>query len=169
LGNQLVDVDLPIVYVADSAALATTDVHGKAVAMMLPPLRTPIPAQFTLRGNVQSLTTAAARQEAARIAQAGAAAAILVSDASAEMEQGLDASAIVLSRGTYAIDSAGGPAGQYARPPNANANAGRGNGRGNAGNAAGRGRGNAVAIPTIWVRHDMLDAVRSSEAQLKAL
>ena len=175
LGNQLVNVDLPIVFVADSAALATTDVRGKAVAMVLPPLRTPIPAQFTIRGNVQGLTSALARQEAARIAQAGAAAAILVSNGSPEMDQGFDATAIVSSRGTYAIDSAGAPAGSYARNAAANANnanAGRGNGRGNAGNAAnaaGRGRGNVVIIPTIWVRHDMLDAVRAGESQLKAL
>ena len=175
LGNQLVNVDLPIVFVADSAALATTDVRGKAVAMVLPPLRTPIPAQFTIRGNVQGLTSALARQEAARIAQAGAAAAILVSNGSPEMDQGFDATAIVSSRGTYAIDSAGAPAGSYARNAAANANnanAGRGNGRGNAGNAAnaaGRGRGNVVTIPTIWVRHDMLDAVRAGESQLKAL
>jgi len=172
LGNQLVNVDLPIVYVADSAALATTDVRGKAVAMVLPPPRTPIPAQFTLRANVQTLTSALARQEAARIAQAGAAAAILVSNENPEMDRGFDATAIVSSRGTYAIDSAGAPAGSYARPnagANANnANGGRGNGRGNAGNA-GRGRGNAITIPTIWVRHDMLDAVRGGEAQLKAL
>ncbi|HEY5063183.1 MAG TPA: hypothetical protein VII52_16705, partial [Gemmatimonadaceae bacterium] len=59
------NLDLPVVFVADSAALATTDVRGKAVAMELPSLTTQPTAQFTIRGNVQGLTAALVRQRAA--------------------------------------------------------------------------------------------------------
>lgn len=145
-------IDLPIVFVADSAALAHTDVHGKAVAMSLDAVPVQPPEQFTIRGNFQATTAQHVRQRAAMIARAGAAAAILVSDASPILDQALDATATVTSRGSYAIDSAGGPAGSYARPP-------RGGGRGGFG---------GPAVPTFWLRHDMLDAVRAPDAKLDA-
>jgi hypothetical protein len=145
------NLDLPVVFVADSAALASADVRGKAVAMELPPLSTQPTALFTIRGNVQGLTAALVRQRAAAIAQSGAAAAILLSNGAPEFDEGFKASGVVLSRGTYGIDSAGAPAGSFARA-----------------NGGGRG-GAARAIPTVWLRHDMLDAVKSPNARLTAL
>jgi Predicted aminopeptidases len=162
LSNQAATVDLPIVFVADSAALAAADVRGKAVAMELPSITTQSPEQFTIRGNFQSTVSQMARARAAAIAQRGAAAAILLSNGSANIDEAFDATAAVSSRGTYSIDSAGGPAGQYARP------AQTGQGGNAAQNARRRGRGNALTIPAIWLRHGMLESVRGGNARLEA-
>jgi Zn-dependent M28 family amino/carboxypeptidase len=169
LNAQTGNIDLPVVFVNDSASLANTDVRGKAVAMILPPLATTPSALFTIRGNVQGMTSQLVRQRAGMLAAAGAAAAVLISSESPELEQGFAATATVSSRGTYGIDSAGGPTGAFARPANSNAQ-GRGGNAGAANAAGGRGgRGNAPAIPTFWLRHDMLGAVRSPGARLNAL
>jgi hypothetical protein len=171
LSNQPATVDVPVVYVADSAALDRTDVRGKAVVMVVTPISTQPPTQFTIRGNFQAATATMLRQHAARIAQAGAAAAILISDGSSALDEAFVATATVSSRGTYAIDSAGGPAGTFARPATQNQNAG-GGGRGApaaaAGGAGRGGRGNAVAIPTLWLRHDALESARMPNAKLVA-
>ena len=142
LSNQPVTADLPVVYVADTSALEHADVRGKAVAMVVTAIPTQPAAQFTIRGNFQATTAAMLRQHAARIAQAGGAAAILISDGSSALDEAFVATATVSSRGTYAIDSAGGP--------------------------AGRGRGNASAIPTFLVRTDALGSARSPGAKLVA-
>src|SRR5262249_48100283 len=155
LSNQPVSVELSIVFVADTDALARADVKGKAVAMPVAPVPTQPLSQFTIRGNFQATTATMLRQHAARIAQAGGAAAILISDGSRALDEAFIATATLSSRGTYAIDSVGGPAGTFARPPNQNA-------------GPGRGRGNAVAIPSVWVRHDLLDVARSANAKLAA-
>jgi hypothetical protein len=154
------DLDLPIVFVSDSAALEHIDVRGKAVAMVLPSIVTQPPAEFTIRGNFQSATSALVRRVAADIARAGGAAAILVSNGTADQDMAFDATAAVTSRGLYSIDSAGAPAGSYAR-----AQAGRG------AQAAQGGRGGRPAFasaPTFWFRHDMLGALQSPDAHLKA-
>ena len=170
LTTQMANVDLPIVYVADTAALSSADVRGKAVAMVLPSIVTQPLSQFTIRGNFQATTSQMVRQHAAAIERAGAAAAILISNGDANEEEALSATGVVTSRGSYAIDSAGEPAGSYARAANAG-----GRGRGGAGanaNGAGRGRGRggfALTIPTLWLRHDMLGAVQSSNGHLTAL
>ncbi len=176
LNAPLANLDLPIVFISDTGELASANVRGKAVAMVLPPAP-PAPALFTIRGNFQGLTSNLVRQRATAIAQAGAAAVILLSNGSPELDQGFDATAAVTSRGTYGIDSLGGPTGPYARPANnggagaAGAAGGAGAGRGGAGAAGGRGggRGNQAAVPTFWLRHDMLDAVKGSGARLNAL
>ena len=93
LSNQAATVDLPIVFVADSAALAAADVRGKAVAMELPSITTQSPEQFTIRGNFQSTVSQMARARAAAIAQRGAAAAILLSNGSANIDEAFDAMA----------------------------------------------------------------------------
>jgi hypothetical protein len=157
LSAQTANLDLPVVFVNDSASLAGADVRGKAVAMVLPPLTTAPQALFTIRGNVQGMTSQLVRQRAAMLAAAGAAAAILISNEAPEFEQGLNATAAVSSRGTYGIDSAGGPTGAFARAANS-AQAGRGG-----------GRGNAPAVPTFWLRRDMLTAIRSPNARLNAV
>jgi Zn-dependent M28 family amino/carboxypeptidase len=167
LSNQPVTADLPIVYVADTAALERTDVKGKAVAMVVTPIPTQPPEQFTIRGNFQATTATRLRQHAARIAQAGGAAAILISDGSSALDEAFVATAAVSSRGTYAIDSAGGAAGTFARPATQNQIApGAGAGRGGAG--GGRGRGNATTIPALWVRNAALESARSPNAKLVA-
>jgi hypothetical protein len=150
-------LDLPIVFARDSAALSSADVRGKAVAMIVAPPASWQPLdRFTIRGNFQSTISAAMRQRAAQIAQAGAAAAILVSDDTPIMTTALEATAAVTSRGQYGIDSAGAPTGAFARAAN---RGGRGGGRG----------GNGVPpVPTFWVRHDVANAVQSSGAMLKA-
>ena len=109
------------------------------------------------------------RARANAIAQAGGTAAILISNGTSNIDAAFLATAAVSSRGTYAIDSAGGPAGPYARAAQI-AQAGRG---GNvqtqgAANAGGRGRGNATAIPTLWLQHDMLETAKSANARLSA-
>jgi hypothetical protein len=183
LGNQASNVDVPIVFVADSSAIASTDVRGKAAAMELPAITTQPLDQFTIRGNFQATISQRARARAAELAQAGAAAVILVSNGAANEELAFDATAAVSSRGTYGIDSAGAEAGTFARPATqagapagAAANAGgRGAGGGRGGNAAaqnagggGRGRGNAALVPTLMLRHAMLDVVKAPNARLSA-
>jgi Peptidase family M28 len=163
LSNQPVTVDLPVVFVADTSALDRMDVRGKAVAMPVAPIPTQPLDQFTIRGNFQATTAAMIRQRAARIAQAGAAAAILISDDSPALEQAFVATATVSSRGTYAIDSAGGPTGTFARPANQTPNAAAGAAGGGRG-----GRGNAAAIATLWVRHDVLESAQAANAKLVA-
>ncbi len=174
LSNQPVMIDLPVVFVPDTSALDRMDVRGKAVAMPVAAISTQPVEQFTIRGNFQATTAAMIRQHAARIAQAGGAAAILISDGSNALDEAFVATAAVSSRGQYAIDSAGGPAGTFARQatPNQNQNAGGERGRGGAagtGGATGRGgRGNAPTIATLWVRHDVLESARSPDAKLVA-
>jgi hypothetical protein len=172
LSNQPVTADLPVVYLTDTSALEHTDVKGKAVAMVVTPIPTQPAAQFTIRGNYQATTAAMLRQHVARIAQAGGAAAILISDGSSALDDAFVATATVSSRGSYAIDSAGGPAGTFARPPTQNQNApgaGRAGGGGAGGGAGGgRGRGNATTIPALWVRNAALESVRSPNAKLVA-
>lgn len=168
MSNQPATVDLPVVFVMDTAALERMDVKGKAVAMVVTPVPTQPEAQFTIRGNFQATTAAMIRQHAARIAQAGAAAAILISDGSPSLDEAFVATAAVSSRGSYAIDSAGGPAGTFARAATQNQNAAGGRGAG-AGNPGGRGgRGNVPGIPSLWLRHDALDAARNPGAKLVA-
>ena len=125
--------------------------------MVVAPIPTQPAAQFTIRGNFQATTAAMLRQHAARIAQAGGAAAILISDGSSALDEAFVATATVSSRGTYAIDSAGGAAGTFARPATQNQNAqGRGPVRDELAEAAREavagGRGNATTIPALWVR-----------------
>jgi len=168
LGNQSANVDLPVVFVSDTGALASTDVRGKAVAMELPPINTQPLDRFTIRGNFQATVSQAARARAGVAARAGAAAVILVSNGDANQKEAFDATAAVSSRGTYGIDSAGAPAGQFARPATQNARGG-GTGRGGGRAGGGRGRGNVVTVPTLWLEHDMLDAVMAPNARLKAL
>ena len=142
--------------------------------MVVASIPTQPPAQFTIRGNFQATTASdAAAARARAIAQAGAAAAILVSDGSSALDEAFVATATVSSRGTYAIDSAGGPAGTFARPRRKTRT--RRRRAGELAEAAqerrrggGRGRGNATTIPTLWVRHDMLESVRSPNAKLVA-
>jgi len=148
LNNVTATLDVPIVYVADSTALSRTDVKGKAVAMPLPAITVQPDAQFTIRGNFQNATATAARQRSAMIAQAGGAAAIIVSDAASSLDHAFEATAAVSRRGTYGIDSAGGPAGAF-------------------GGGGGRGRGNAAPpVPSFWLRHDKLDLVRAAGSHL---
>ncbi|HXT16615.1 MAG TPA: M28 family peptidase [Gemmatimonadaceae bacterium] len=164
LNAQNARVDLPIVFVSDTSGLASADVKGKAVAMVVnAPANVQPLDQFTIRGNFQATISQAVRARAGAIAAAGGAAAIIISDDSPIMNQALDATAAVSSRGTYGIDSAGAPTGAFARAAQ--------NAQGRGGNGAGRGgRGNAFnTLPTFWLRHDMLDAVRASNARLDAL
>lgn len=168
LSNQAATIDLPVVFVGDTAALERTDVSGKAVALIVSPIQTQPTAQFTIRGNFQATTVAMVRQMSARIAQAGGAAAILISDDSPALDEAFVATATVSSRGQYAIDSAGGPAGAFARAATQNQNAG-GRAAGGGGRGAGRGgRGNAPAIPSLWVRHGALESARGAGARLAA-
>ena len=148
LNAQNVNLDLPIVFLNDTSALASTDVKGKAVAIVVSPVPTQPLDQFTIRGNFQATLSAMIRQRAASIANAGAAAAILVSDDSPILNTALDATAAVSSRGTYGLDTAGAPTG-----------GGGGRGRG----------GNARTVPTVWLRHDMLDAVRAPSARVSGM
>ena len=147
LNNQSATLDVPIVYVADSSELSRMDVKGKAVAMPLTAIPVQPEAQFTIRGNFQNATATAARQRATMIAQAGGAAAIIVSDAAASLDRAFEATAAVSRRGTYGIDSAGAPAGAFA-------------------GGGGRGRGNVAQVPSLWMRHDKLDALRAPGARL---
>jgi Zn-dependent M28 family amino/carboxypeptidase len=88
-----------------------------------------------------------ARARAASLAQAGAAAVIVISNGTQNIETAFAATAAVSSRGSYGLDTAGAPA-----------TGGRGG-----------GRGNAPTVPTIWLRRDMLDVVRAPNARLTAV
>lgn len=165
LNNTFANVDLPIVFVRDTSAIASTDLRGKAAAIELPNMTSQSPADFTLRGNFQATISAAARARAAQLAQAGAAAVIVVSSGAQNIDRAFEATAAVSSLGSYGIDSAGAPAGTFARPA---PQTGRG-GNANAAGGRGGGRGNAPTVPTLWVRHDMLDAVRAPNAKLTAV
>lgn len=144
-------LDLPIVYVADTNALAAADVRGKAVAMMVASIPTQPPEQFTIRGNFQAAIGQMVRQRAAAIARAGAAAAILISDATPSLDTAFDAVATISLRGAYGLDTAGA-------------------GTAVAGGGGGRGRGNAApTVPTFWLRHNMLDAARAQSARLRSV
>jgi hypothetical protein len=168
LNNNFANVDLPIVFVSDASRIDSNLVRGKAAAIEMSDMTTQSPADFTLRGNFQGAVANAARARAAQLAQAGAAAVIVVSTGAPNIDKGFDATAAVSSLGTYGIDSAGSPAGTFARP--APQQAGRGGNAAGAYAGGGRGgRGNAVAVPTLWVRHDMLDAVRAPNAKLTAV
>jgi hypothetical protein len=146
-------LDLPIVFVSDTAALASANVRGKAVAMVVSPVPTQPLDQFTIRGNFQGTLANMIRQRAGAISAAGGAAAILISDGSPILNTAFDATAALTARGQYGIDSAGAPTGAFARP------AGAGGGRG----------GNAPRpIPTFWLRDDMLETVRAN-ASLRSL
>jgi hypothetical protein len=157
LNAPMIDIDLPVVYVADSASISQSDVRGKAAVMLLPSVVTQPQAEFTIRGNFEATTLQMVRQRSALLARAGAAAVILVSNGTPDQDAAFDAAAQVTLRGAYGIDSAGAPSGSFARPANAGA---AGGGRG--------GRAAPVSAPTFWVRHDMLDAARSPGAHLKA-
>lgn len=164
LNNQSAVVDLPIVFIADSASIATTDVRGKAAAIELPQITTQPLDQFTIRGNFQGAIAQMARARAGLLAQAGAAAVIVVSNGAANIETAFGATAALSRRGTYAIDSAGAPAGSFARP----AQTGRGGNAPQPNAGGGRGRGNVAPVPTAWVRRDMLDAIRAPNARFVA-
>src|SRR4051812_31060527 len=86
LNNQFVNVDLPIVFVSDTSAITTTDVRGKAAAIELTNITTQPLEQFTIRGNFQGAIANMARARAAALAQAGAAAVILLSNGSPNIE-----------------------------------------------------------------------------------
>lgn len=146
--------DLPVVFVSDTTALASSDVRGKAVAMMIAANDTQPASRFTIRGNPQSTTVAMLRQRSAQIARAGGSAALFVSSESEGTDRTFEASATVLSRGAYGIDSAGAAAGSFARPATQNAQ------------GAGRGRGNVPQIPALWVGHSLLDAAKAPNAHL---
>jgi Zn-dependent M28 family amino/carboxypeptidase len=162
LGNQTTTVDAPIVFLADSSAIASTDLHGKAVAMELPAIATQPLDQFTIRGNFQGTISQRARARAGALAQAGAAAVILVSNGDANEELAFDATAAVSSRGSYGIDSTSTQAGAT------QAGAGRGGSAGAQNAGGGRGRGNAATVPTLMLRHNMLAAVKAANARLTA-
>ena len=106
-------LDAPVVFLPDTAALATTDVRVKAGAMALAPVPTQPLSQFTIRGNFQATLSGLVRQRAAAIARAGAAAAILISDGAPILDTAFAATATLSARGTYGIDSAG--AGRFLR------------------------------------------------------
>lgn len=151
-------IDLPIVFVSDTGALRSTNVSGKAVAMVVSPVPTQALDSFTIRGNFQATLSAMIRQRAAAIAQAGGAAAILIGDGSPILNTALDATAALSSRGQFGIDSAGAPTGPFARAANNAQQGGRG------------GRGNALpTLPTFWLRSDMATAAREPNARLTAL
>jgi hypothetical protein len=167
LNNNFANVDLPIVFVTDTSAATLANVRGKAAAIELPNIATQALDQFTIRGNFQGAIANMARARAAVLAQAGAAAVIVISNGAQNIETAFDATAAASSRGTYGIDSAGAPAGAFARAAN---QAGRGGNAAGANAAGGRGgRGNVPTVPTIWVRRDMLDAVRAPDARLTAV
>src|SRR5262245_6611480 len=97
LNNQTANVDLPIVFVADTSAIATTDLRGKAAAMVLPSITTQALDQFTIRGNFQNAIVTMARARAALLAQAGAAAVIVLSNGDANIETAFGATAALSS------------------------------------------------------------------------
>ena len=127
--------------------------------------------QFTIRGNFQGAISADGSRARERRSRRPAAPRRFSSRMDRRiLDAAFDATAAVSSRGTYAIDSAGAPAGQYARPRRRSRRpAVRNAPAQNAATGGGRGRGNAAAIPTLWLRHDMLETVKSPNARLTAI
>jgi hypothetical protein len=97
-------VDLPIVFVGQGREddVAGMDLHGKAVAAVVSPPRTPPAAGMSLRA--VRYARAAMQERATFLTESGAAAVILVADSVVEGSFGWLSSS--LSRGTYALDSA---------------------------------------------------------------
>ncbi|HEY4217728.1 MAG TPA: M20/M25/M40 family metallo-hydrolase [Gemmatimonadaceae bacterium] len=157
LNATLVDLDMPVVFIADSASIAGMDLHGKAAAMVLPSVVTQPQSEFTIRGNYEATTLQMVRQRSTLLSRAGAAAVILISNGTPDQDAAFDAAASITSRGSYGIDSAGAPTGAFARPAGGGAGGGRG------------GRAAAPPAPTFWVRNSMLAATQSASARLKAL
>src|SRR5579884_1323955 len=65
INGQTAHLQLPIIFVNDSAAIASSDVRGKAVAIeFAPPANLQPQDQFTIRGNFQATTAAGVRARA---------------------------------------------------------------------------------------------------------
>jgi hypothetical protein len=132
-------VDLPLVYVGESRAeqLASIDLHGKAaVAEIHEPTNPPAP-NMSLRGYRYAL--AAVRQQSQALIERGAGAVILVSDSVADDPMAFGFGGVALARGRYGLDTA---RAAMARPTN------------------------APNVPVLWVRRNMLDAVRAPNQRL---
>ncbi|HEX8906020.1 MAG TPA: M28 family peptidase [Longimicrobiaceae bacterium] len=111
--DAVVDAQVAWVGTADSAALASMDLRGKAVAAMLTPPRAIPPRGVSLWA--WRYTRTALRERAEMIQRRGAAAVLLVSDSVADAQ--FDVLATYMNRGTYSIDSAGVEAQRPARAP----------------------------------------------------
>ena len=130
-------LDLPVVDVGagDSVALRGVDLRGKA-ALVRVPLPDPLPGpDVSLKG--YRVLSRLLRQHAARLAQQGAAAVVLVGDAAAEREWAFLGGS--LARGRYALDTARSAAAPPAGP---------------------------AAVPALWMRAAHLPRLTAAGARL---
>jgi len=149
------NLDQPLVWIgsASAAELASMDLTGKAVAAIVTAPSNPPGTNVSLRE--WRFANAAVAQRAALLAQRGAAAIVLVSGDAPELSAGFELAASTRMRGTYGIDSAGAPAGAFAAPSR----------------APGSSAASVPAIapvPVVWLRADMLAAVRGPAARFAA-
>ena len=134
-------VDLPLAFVGEGRPeqIASVDLHGKAaVAEIHAPANPPAPT-MSLRGYRYAL--AAVRQQSQALIERGAGAVILVSDSVADDPMAFGFGGVALARGRYGLDTA--RASSAPTPPNA-------------------------SVPVLWVRRQMLDALRAPNQRLTA-
>jgi hypothetical protein len=132
-------VDVPVVFVAQPEQIATLDLHGKAAAVELRAPTNPPAANMSLRGYRYAL--AAVRQQSQALIERGASAVILVSDSVADDDMAFGFGGVALARGRYGLDTARSAPARGPAAPN---------------------------VPVLWVRRNMLDAVRAPNQRLTA-
>lgn len=96
------DIDLPLVFLGDSAA--NVDLHGKAVVVEIHAPTNPPAPNMSLRSYRYAL--AAVRQQSQALIERGAGAVILVSDSVADDPMAFGFGGVALARGRYGLDTA---------------------------------------------------------------
>src|SRR6185503_16065514 len=132
-------VDVPIVFVdGNPEDPSTVDLKGKAAAVMMRAPTNPPAPNVSLRPYRYAL--AAVRQQSQALIDRGAAAVIIVSDSVGDDDMAWGFGGAALSRGRYGLDTA-----RAASPAST-----------------------APGVPVLWVRRQMLDAVRAPNQRLSA-
>ena len=148
-------VDLPIVFVGEGRPedVANVDLRGKVAAAVMRAPSNPPAANVSLRPYRYAI--AAVRQQSQALIERGAGAVILVSDSVADDDMGFGFGGVALARGRYTLDTvrtapspalAASPMGSPTPAPVP-----------------------ASVAPVLWVRRNLLDAVRAPNQRLSAL
>jgi hypothetical protein len=132
-------VDLPLAFVGEGSR--DVDLHGKAAVAEIHAPTNPPAANMSLRGYRYAL--AAVRQQSQVLIERGAGAVILVSDSVADDPTAFGFGGVALARGRYGLDTT-------VRSP------------------AARLTVLSPVVPVLWVRRNMLDALKAPNQRLQA-